>query len=690
MPLGLALVTFAFVVVGSGTLSSAGAAIPARTAIEPAPLVFGYSPDPAFKEKFKKAMEKGAKPDMEKLVKSESTNASAWIARATEILAERPDDPDMGPFLTSLTAAWNGAMKSTFPEKEKAFFAALAGQNKKDRTDLRRRLEIKLGEFDGNSEKKDAFVYAQIVDEFEVLGAAFEQVGDHYLSSETWIYYSACYDEPLRGQSADLKRALDGLEKALAERAKVDLADARRDEIEKRRVALKARIEDKGANPGQPGPGQGPSDAGATVIVPLTFEVVPTPETYQRPIYTADDIVLAWRGIQLKGKGSSGTFETLPEAPTLWRLGDSDLRFDSDRDGKADGPADEKVPMTGNVTPVRINLGKGGNVRPWAFLAALGGQQDSYQGIQMNMGPAGDQMTLYTLPASSVVGTLETTTIRILDDSFDGLYGSTPLSFGFPGLVKNSYQPEMDCIVVGNSKRARPWSEIQEVGGKWWKFEMASTGKDIRASPIRTDTGFLKLEYKGGVPPAWIVVRGANELKDCFFDIAEAGPKGLEVPIGRYTLYYGEIRKGKKKQLQKCLILPAKNSQNYDVSKGGTTVITLGAPFSLDFTTREEEGKVTVVGQSVAVVGSQGERYERPWNCIPHVEAGFRKKGTKKAARYDKMTMILDNDGITKMGWEAVWFPLDLALDVKGQGEVEVQLVDKKHELFGKLESEWK
>ena len=42
------------------------------------------------------------------------------------------------------------------------------------------------------------------------------------------------------------------------------------------------------------------------------------------------------------------------------------------------------------------------------------------------------------------------------------------------------------------------------------------------------------------------------------------------------------------------------------------------------------------------------------------------------------------------MGWEAVWFPLDLALDVKGQGEVEVQLVDKKHELFGKLESEWK
>lgn len=682
----------AYAAPASPALAAVGPALaPVGTALALAPtpaIVFGYAPDRAFKEKFQKALEKNVKADLERLVKTESGNASAWIARAHEILAARPDDPEMVPLLAGLSTAWAGAMKSTFPDKQKDFFAGLAGQNKKDRVDLRQRFDQKMGEFTQNSEKKDGWVFAQLADEFELLASSFDQVGDHYFASEAWITYAACYDEPLRGQAADVKRALGGLEKALAERAKVDLADSIRDEVEKRRALLAGRGSDKPAP--ESGPGQGPSDAGATVDVPLTFEVVPTVDAFLRPTYTADDLVVVWRGIPLKGNGSQGAFETLAEAPILHRLGSADLRFDMDRDGKGDGPADLRVPMTGNITPVTINLGKGANARPWAFLAAIGNETDTYQGIQMNMAPVGNVMTLYTQNASSVVGNLAGTPIRILDDSLDGLYGSTPLTYQFAGITKGYYQPELDCIVVGASKRARPWSEIQEVGGKWWKFEMASPGKSIKASPIRTDTGFLKLEYKGGVAPTWLVVKGANEMKDSYFDLAEAGAKGLEVPIGRYTLYYGEVRKGKKKQVQKTIVLPGKNSQNYDVTKGNTTVITLGAPFTLDFAYRVEEDKVVVTGQSVVVVGSAGERYERPWSCVPKVEAGFRKKGTKKAGKYDKMPMIQDNEGIVKLGWDAVWFPLDLSLDVKGQGEVEVQIVDKKHDLFGKLESEWK
>lgn len=671
-------------------VASAATIAPSSALVAPPPsaVVFGYAPDRAFKEKFQKALEKNVKAELERLVKNESGNASAWIARAHEILAERPDDPEMVPLLAGLTTAWAGAMKTSFPDKQKEFFAALTGQNKKDRADLRRRFDVKMGEFTQNTEKKDGWVFAQLSDEFDLLASSFEQVGDHYFASESWIAYAACYDEPLRGASADLKRALSGLEKALAERAKVDLADSIRDETEKRRAALAARANEKPAP--EAGPGQGPTDAGASVRVPLTFEVVPSIETYLRPTYTADDIVVVWRGIPLKGNGSQGSFETLPEAPVLHRLGSADIRFDSDRDGKADGAADVRVPMTGNITPVTISLGKGASARPWAFLAAIGGQQDTYQGIQMNMAPVDGTMTLYTQNASSVVGSVGGTTFRILDDSFDGLYGSPPQTYGFAGITKGFYQPELDCIVVGNSKRARPWSEIQEIGGSWWKLEQGSTGQTIQASPIKTDTGFLKLEYKGGVAPTWVVVRGANELKDSYFDLADAGPKGLEVPIGRYTLYYGEVRKGKKKQVQKTIILPGKNAQNYDVTKGSTTVVTLGAPFSLDFAYRAEEDKIVVTGMSVVVVGSAGERYERPWSCVPKVEAGFRKKGTKKAGKYDKMPMIQDNEGIVKLGWDAVWFPLDLALDVKGQGEVEVQIVDKKHDLFGKLESEWK
>lgn len=664
-----------------------------RTALAYEPVVVALLPPPdaAFKEKFKKLMEKPQKAEMEKLVKAESSNASAWIARANEILAERPDDPDMRPYLTELSATWKAAMKSSFPEKEAEFFASLTGQNKKDRSDLRKRFDEARSDFDGNAEKKDANVYVPLVDELALLGSSFDQVGDHYYASEAWLMFAACLDENLRGGGADFKRAATGLLNALDERAKVDLADAKKDEAEKRRAALIAKGGDKGGGiPGRNDANDGPTDAGATIVVPLTFEIVPNVEVYQRPAYNADDFYLVWRSIPLKGKNSNARFETLGDAPALYRLGSSDVRFDSDGDGKGDGPADEKVPLTGNVTPIKINLGKGNAARPWAFLAAIGATKDNYQGIEMNMAPSDEQMSLYTFNASSVVGTLDTQPIRIIDDSMDGMYGSVPQSYGFAGLTKNNYQPEMDCIVVGSSKRARPWSEFNEVNGKWWKFEMASSGQSIKASPVKTETGTLKLENKGPIAPTWFVVRGANMLKDSFFDLAEAGAKGVQVPVGRYTIYYGELRKGKKRQMQKCLILPAKNVTNYDVTKGGTTVITIGAPYTLDFTYKNEDGKLTVTGQSVVVVGTQGERYERPWGCVTHPEAGWRKKGTKKASRYDKMQHVLDNDGIVKLGWESAWFPLDIELDAKGQGEVEVQLVDKKHELFGKIESDWK
>ena len=47
---------------------------------------------------------------------------------------------------------------------------------------------------------------------------------------------------------------------------------------------------------------------------------------------------------------------------------------------------------------------------------------------------------------------------------------------------------------------------------------------------------------------------------------------------------------------------------------------------------------------------------------------------------------------LEKHGWPAAWFPLDTTVETKEKPgtEVEVQLVDKKHDLFGKVESDWK
>jgi len=43
------------------------------------------------------------------------------------------------------------------------------------------------------------------------------------------------------------------------------------------------------------------------------------------------------------------------------------------------------------------------------------------------------------------------------------------------------------------------------------------------------------------------------------------------------------------------------------------------------------------------------------------------------------------------LGWAALWFPLDLEVETKEKGMAfEVQLLQKKHDLFGKVESAWR
>ncbi len=661
--------------------------------LRPASATLWFGQDQAFHDKFKKLMgDKPQKAEQEKLVKAESSNAAAWIARFDEILAERPDDPDAGPFLADLSAAWKASMKSEFPEREKKFFVTLDAKGKHERIDLRKRFDAAQSTFDGNADKKDAWVYTQLVDELEQVAGGFEQVGDSYYASEAWLLYSACNDEPLRGTTADSKRALKGLEEGLSQRAIVDLPDAKKEAAEKRKTALESKGGGKPAGgPAAPPEGQEPTDAGATINVPLTFESLTAVDAIQRPNFLADENYLLWRAVELKAKGSSGSFERTPGAPLLYRLGSSDVRFDTDGDGKGDGPLDEKLPLTGNVTLVKIQLGTGDSARPWAFFETTAGNQENYQDLNLNMSPSDTLLRMFVLGAATVTGTLEGQPIRIIDDSMEGQYGNEPLSYGFEGVVKGEFQPDIDSIVIGTGKRARPWSEFQEVGDKWFKFEMGSDGKEIKASPIKTDTGTLKLEYKGPVQPSYVIVRGTNALKNAFFDVVEGGAKGIQVPVGRYELCYGVISKGKKKQIQKCVIMPMPhNSVSYDVTKDKPTVVTLGAPYSMDFEYKNVEGKVTVTGGSVVVTGSAGERYERAWHSVPHPEVSWRKKGTKTGSKLAKMSWIQDTPTLEKLGFPAAWFPLDVQVDTKGQGDVEVQLSEKKNELFGKIESAWK
>ena len=55
----------------------------------------------------------------------------------------------------------------------------------------------------------------------------------------------------------------------------------------------------------------------------------------------------------------------------------------------------------------------------------------------------------------------------------------------------------------------------------------------------------------------------------------------------------------------------------------------------------------------------------------------------------EKLKPALDQDGVRKHGWAASLKPLDKEIPAK-VGEAEVQLMEKKNRLFGKITSGWK
>lgn len=92
------------------------------------------------------------------------------------------------------------------------------------------------------------------------------------------------------------------------------------------------------------------------------------------------------------------------------------------------------------------------------------------------------------------------------------------------------------------------------------------------------------------------------------------------------------------------------------------------------------------------MIGSAGERYERPWNCVPRPTASYRKLGARKGSKPEKFHIVMSQDEIIEAGdWTVAWFPGDLVLTKKGRSEKsELALEQKKNKLFGKIVPDWK
>ncbi|MCP3917413.1 MAG: hypothetical protein GY711_17850 [bacterium] len=659
------------------------AAISAPASAVPPEAVDDYAD---FKNSFMQAMKVNSKDEMARLVKKYQEQAIWWVMEVAEGISNNPNDA-LFERIAALKTAWKATIRTDFVDEMEKYFSLIEGPEKRERVrfkaDFTKKRKIYL-DLTGAA-TKDVPKLTILGNDFEDLAESFRQVGDYYYASQCFIFVGNCNDEQRKGGKADLKKVCAAFSKAIEYRDKIHLKDRVHDEttgIVERLVGLGFGSGSGGAE-GAPTPAAVIKSAGAELAVAMGFEAW-TDRKVSRPSYYFDDLYQMWNVLVLKGKGSSFKVPRLDPQPTVMRVGPNDVQVDVDNDGKGD----VEIPLTGNRELVELEIGDGESKRKWAFEAITGVDKDVFQGdVQVYLAPTDNNMTIYMAAAGSLVGEVEGVPIRVFDDNLDGVYGSNPTPWLHSGLVEGSTHPEMDSILIGSSKRALPWSEHVKIGEKWYRLEVQDGGMTLGATPVEMKTGTLTLDFKG-FKPGYVIVKGENDYENSYFDIA--GAKKVEVPVGRYTLFFGMISKGKKLQVQKAMILPGEATPKWTVLEGEEIPVELGKPFDIAFSATAADGTVTVEGESVHVVGRGGEQYERLWGCVLKPVASWRKAGTKRGSRPEKMRRLMTHEELGESGWKKGWFPLTVVMERKGDGGVEVMLMDKKNKLFGKLESSWR
>lgn len=672
-------------------VTGALATAPRTTPALPAPTVEDQLDLEKFLKDFHRAMEIKATAEMASITRRNPQAALFLIIDYGERISIQTNEvleTDMAAFIK----AWKDAFDSDFGMIMYEYFSLMKVQVRSFRG--QRIGDFKV--FDRDYQKaiaaKDWAALDLACERYEALAEAFVKAGDYYYVSECWRRAAVAYDEGIRGNAANIEKAGKAYAEVLAARKRIELEDQHYAFAKTRSDQLLGQLKDSGGAMGEGAEGEGEFSrklAGVSlsevVKIPLEFELLEDFKGAFRPAYQITELALIWNGFNF---GKPGTVSDLVQFQT----GPQGIRTSSgvSIDTNRDGTGDIEVPITLNVEPVVFTIGEGDAERKWGILSKVLGADEIYQGIGLNLESSEDYLNLYVAPAASMKGTIGGTPFRVIDDNLDGTYGSQPARWGFWGLTEGSMQPEYDTIVIGKSKRAEPWSEYVKVEDDWYQIRSVNFGKELSASKAILQTGILQLSFKGP-KPSYLIVRGADTFEFCFYDVLAGGKKGVEVPAGDYTLLVGGLEKGKRKQAMKAMILPGGEMEPWTVKPGETTKIELGAPFGFDFSAEEKSKWVTVTGKTVAIVGSAGERYERFWNCVPAPDVSIRKAGTKKGGRAETMPVIRDEDKLFDSGFGAAWFPLDLKVLKKKEGEdIEIMLSEKKNKLFGSIESEWR
>ena len=183
-------------------------------------------------------------------------------------------------------------------------------------------------------------------------------------------------------------------------------------------------------------------------------------------------------------------------------------------------------------------------------------------------------------------GTVNGTTIRVLDDNLDGVIT----------------QDGQDSVVFGKSRFAMPLGKVHWISDAYYKLDVLDDGAGAGVAKLQNPTpARVEVPIKGSRLRHLYMISSEGDVCDFAAGVRR------DVPAGRYRLAYGIVAKGK----QAVVMEPDKRALEYEIEVGKVNRIRIGPPakvqFSTEFAASERKFSVRPVFE---IVGSGGEVYD--------------------------------------------------------------------------------
>ncbi|MEO0479928.1 MAG: hypothetical protein AAF196_10640 [Planctomycetota bacterium] len=418
-----------------------------------------------------------------------------------------------------------------------------------------------------------------------------------------------------------------------------------------------------------------------------------------------------WLSISIQGPGPSklwqieepNFFLVRPKGESLGITLDGETR-DLDENEWVEVDASNRV-----KSPSKFEL-DGESYAAWFF---LGGTQQTRYGIQMNLAPSAELMTVFYRSAMEWTFEVNGTEVVIQDDNTDFRFGLEEVS---ERVVNDRHVGEkpMQAVDVPSVDGMRidggplqPFSNWLKIEDDWYYIEQ--NGKSsigwTKAESGAFETGEIVLDWNGNKKnaPTALLIRGSSEFSNAVFDISSQKP--VQVPAGNYTLLYGHIVSGKGDRAMSARIT-AGEMESFEVRPGEKIELSLGGTFRLDYERDVQDQDVQIHAASLRIRGIAGEIYTHlEGGIVPEIEVLTAKdaegRGARPVGEFKPLQSAEQSNAfagtMTDLGVETGYYPvpdtdgdISAALTVEGGAAKLIGLRQKKNKLFGKLEPIWK